>query len=267
MRAHYGSTLAAALLAMAFSISDGAASIILAPNPPPAATTATNVSPDPDLSVTTTALTYQAAADQAMNTALGAQFPTWKFIYLNNGLNGTLTINSYAPEVLGDDFGGAEISATYAPGAGDPVLADLHFIQLVTTNLPLGGGGVNGYIDPLPNDDTLPFYWTTAEDGTSKANGSYTFADFSKRLPPSGSASTTWSSELLLASWTDPGGADWIDQAPPAGQTVFVYDGVNWGWTLTDPADAVPEAGAWSLMIAGFLGLAAVARQRKGSAA
>ena len=117
--------------------------------------------------VTTNTIGYDAGASQAMKNALAGQLPAWTFNYAA-GLGGTLNINPYVPTSTRDDNGGGKIDATYTRANGDPVLANLHWIQLVTTNSPLNGGPTTGYIDPLPNDDKLPFYWTVPGGTTGR---------------------------------------------------------------------------------------------------
>jgi hypothetical protein len=156
-------------------------------------------------------------------------FPGWNF-KVGAALNGTLTINYYHSKFVDDHFSGAKIKATYKPGAGDP--ASLRFVQMVDTSDPLNGA-TSPYIDPFPNDDTLPLYWTEKEN---KVFG-LTFYDFSKRYHPPTSY-VTWRGNLYLVDWDgkDPG-------------TVTVHDGVRWGFdagcidvldiflTLTPPDD------------------------------
>jgi len=235
-----------------------------------AGTSIAGVDSDNDSTVTTTTITYVNTPNAAYQAALAAQFPTWTFNFQpGNGLNGTLNINTYVPTSTGDDNGGGKIDATYTRANTDPTIANLRWVQLVTTNLPLGGGPTTGYIDPLPNDDTLPFYWTNPEDGQAlngnKTATTYHFFDNSSRTPPSGSPTTTWNGALLLASWSDPGGNNWTDATPPLGnRTVTIYDGISWGWSLTDPADAgVPELGTWSLMIIGLAAAGGAMRARR----
>ncbi len=195
-------------------------------------------------------VTYVPTATAAMKGALAAQFPAWTFVYMG-GLNGTLNINSYEATTTGDDNGGGLIDATYTRAATDPAIADLHWIQLVTTNYPLGGGPVTGYIDPLPNDDTLPFYWTLPEDGNAldgnKTATTYHFYDNSSRNDRTDPDLINWSGQLMLASWdgNDPG-------------TVYVYDGINWGWTLVD---TVPEPSSVAALL--LVGGLALKRQRR----
>jgi hypothetical protein len=211
-----------------------------------------------------------AGASQAMKDALAAQFPSWTFTYAA-GLTGTLNISTYTPVTLVDDNGGAKIDATYTRAATDPTIANLHWVQLVITNLPLGGGSTNGYIDPLPNDDTLPFYWTVPEDSASasvagtcgnftqgsKTASTYHFYDCSQRTPPSDTTPTSWTGLLLLASWTDPGGNNWLTTSPPvASQNVTIYDGIQWGWNLSDVSN-VPEPDSVVLLLTGLIGFGA----------
>jgi hypothetical protein len=216
-----------------------------------AASSIKGIDVDNDSLVSTVPISYIAGAPDAMKTALKNQFPTWKFTY-SAGLMGTLNINTYKPISLVDDNGGAILDATYTMAKGDPTIANLHWIQLVITNKPNGGGPTTGYIDPLPNDDKLPFYWTVPEDSASKSvkgncgnftqgnktATTYHFYDCSNRTTPSDQGPTFWTGDLLLASWTNPGG-NWLTTTPPAAnQNVTIYDGIQWGWSLYDP---IPE--------------------------
>jgi hypothetical protein len=160
-------------------------------------------------------------------------------------LSGTLNIDQYKATTSGDDNGGGLLEGTYTRAATDPAIADLHWIQMVATNRPLGGGPTTGYIDPRPNDDTLPFYWTLAED-TSAADGNktattYHFFDNSSRNATADPDFITWRGELMLASW---------DGSNPG--NVTVYDGIGWGWDLTD---GVPEPSTLVLLLVGCVAI------------
>ncbi|MBE9091811.1 PEP-CTERM sorting domain-containing protein [Microcystis aeruginosa LEGE 11464] len=94
-----------------------------------------------------------------------------------NPLGGTLTINTYQAIDCGTPVtpidisvcdgisvprGGAAIIATYARGAADPAIKDLRFISLFTDNRGENGALVS-HIDPFPNDDDLPWYYTEGQ--------------------------------------------------------------------------------------------------------
>lgn len=171
-------------------------------------------------------------------------FPGWTF---QNGaaLNGTLTVDIYKSGFLGNHFSGGEIEIRYQRVQTDP--SNLRWVQLITTTNPLGGA-VSPYIDPFPNDDNRPFYWTEAEDAThSNGNngfGAYDkhFYDFSKRSHPPNSF-VSWRADLYLASW---------DLNTPG--VVTIHDGFRWGWNATCNTDSsfnisVPSHSDWSLIV------------------
>ncbi|MBA4370925.1 MAG: hypothetical protein C0418_05030 [Coriobacteriaceae bacterium] len=141
-------------------------------------------------------------------------------------LNGTLTVDIYSSQFLGDHYSGGKIEARYQRTGTDPTNAQLRWLQFITTSHPMSGT-VSPYIDPFPNDDTgtpLPFYYTEAENASYTANvvpsgyGSYDkyFYDFSKRPHPP-TTQVTWRAHLFLVSWD--GAAN-----------VTVHDGIEWGW-------------------------------------
>lgn len=147
---------------------------------------------------------------------------------------------------------------TYTRAATDPAIANLHWVQMVVTNVPFGGGPITGYIDPRPNDDTLPFYWTLVEDGQplagNKTATTYHFFDNSRRNCRNHPDFVTWRADLMLASW---------DGADPF--NVTVYDGIRWGWDLR----CVPEPGSLVIWFVGVVGIGrhrAVRKRRHGNA-
>jgi hypothetical protein len=66
------------------------------------------------------------------------------------------------------------------------------FTQTIHTNAPLGGS-TSPYVDPRPNDDNKPFYWTDAEQAT---HGN-TFLDAPCRPAP-GTGTTNWDATLCM---------------------------------------------------------------------
>jgi hypothetical protein len=151
------------------------------------------VAPDGDtVTLTPDPVTYLADASAAMQARLAAEFPGFNFTFQTGGLAGTLHINRYEAGTRGPHQGGGILEATYTRNAADPPLGQLQFVQMINSNDP-AGGTTSPYIDPRPNDDTQPFYYT--------------------RNHPD---HITWRGELILASAN--------------GRNVVVYDGIRWGW-------------------------------------
>jgi len=69
--------------------------------------------------------------------------------------------------------------------------------QVIDTNAPLGGAS-SPYVDPHPNDDTKPFYWTDAEEASSPCH----FKDTPSRTPPA-SGAIYWQATLGLNGVND----------------------------------------------------------------
>lgn len=95
--------------------------------------------------------------------------------------------------------------------------------QTIDTNVPLGGT-TSPYVDPRPNDDTLPFYWTEAETASMPT----TFEDHPSRQPPATDV-TTWRATLAL------------NGVNLANKTVTAYDCMTYGFNL-DSAGTVTLA-------------------------
>ena len=111
------------------------------------------------------------------------QFPDWTAVS-GAALGGVLTINQYKardyvaepdPEVI-TPAGGVDMRATYTRAAADPTIANLRFIQLFTDNTGKNGALVS-HIDPFPNDDKLPWYYTDAEHTKYSTATSMTLID------------------------------------------------------------------------------------------
>ena len=87
------------------------------------------------------------------------------------------------------------------------------FTQTIDTNVPLGGAS-SPYVDPRPNDDAKPFYWTDAEQAANPT----TFRDFPKRPAPA-SGTTNWDATLALNGVNE------------ATKTVTAYDALTYGFS------------------------------------
>lgn len=92
--------------------------------------------------------------------------------------------------------------------------------QTIDTNVPLGGA-TSPYVDPRPNDDAKPFYWTDAEHAASPTQ----FRDSPSRPAP-GAGTTTWDATLCLNGVNE------------ATQTVTTFDCITYGFSR-DSAGAV----------------------------
>lgn len=208
-----------------------------------------------------TDVTYMPSASATMVAQLSAEFgPTWTFTPATGGLWGTMTIEFYEPFMSpGGNSGGVEISANYVGGFGDPAITNLTFIQLIDTNEPVGGT-TNPYIDPRPNTDALPFYFTVPRmaETTNVELNTISFSDAPHRPKPPNpdlmpGYDTYWNAELILASWA---GGD--------STTVTLYDGFSYGWyndvfhilpapqLLPAPQPyATPEPSSMALLVSG----------------
>ncbi len=98
------------------------------------------------------------------------------------------SLTSFATEARGVGIAveivGGTSSSTYPDG--------YRWTQTIDTNVPLGGT-TSPYVDPRPNDDGKPFYWTDAEAAASPT----TFSDHPSRNAPA-TGTTTWDAILSL---------------------------------------------------------------------
>jgi hypothetical protein len=135
---------------------------------------------------------------------------------------GSLSVNPYEAGIRGGN-GGGHFEAVYNHGSALAAGQSLQWVQVVTTNDPLGTA-VSPYLDNRLNATTLskPFYSLTAENsasGPAQPAGSIYFYDYSTRPP--GDIAThnpiTWNASLYPV----------IVQ----GTTIKVEGGESWGWT------------------------------------
>ena len=87
------------------------------------------------------------------------------------------------------------------------------FTQTIDTNVPLGGAS-SPYVDPHPNDDDKPFYWTDAEQAANPT----TFRDSPSRPAPV-AGTTNWDATLALNGVNE------------ATKTVTAYDALTYGFS------------------------------------
>jgi len=180
-------------------------------------------------------------------TADLAQYPGWTLNFAGAALGGKLNVKTYSATDLGGGVGGANLNATYVPGVGDPP-GVLTFLQVFVQT----GTFPNAtHVDPNPNDDTQPFYYTAAEQ---TANG-LTFSD----NPQTNSASVTSPSTRTTTF------SNYLVTFDATKKTVTAYDGFQWGYSVVTPTPA-PEASttlSFGALLALGLGSMILARRRK----
>lgn len=132
------------------------------------------LSPDGNAVVRITPQTGAPALDTSLVT--GA-YPGWT---VTNGAapGGSFTTSTYTAGWSGGG-GGAQFVGGYSQTNGVSSGSQLNYIQMINTNVPQPGV-TSPYIDPQPNDDTLPFYWTSGEVASRSTAKTVSFSDFSR---------------------------------------------------------------------------------------
>lgn len=179
----------------------------------------------------------------------------WTVTY--GDLSGTLTLKAYYPwvnlrpafSIGGQNFpaksfpgqGGATLALTYQPAGDDPSGVDVHWIQVINTNAPIGsqakydaGGGYKWYLDN-DLDTSNPFY-----DFSYDTAGDTWFLDGPHRFPKA-----DWEAQIFVAT------GDLLNN------TITIYDGVWWGFEVT----AIPEPTTMFLLGSGLVGLVGFRRK------
>lgn len=189
------------------------------------------ISPDGNAVVritTSTALT-SAAFDTSLVTSA---YPGWTVTKAAAASGGAIASTVYEAGWAGGG-GGAKFEADYLQTQAVAAGKQLHYLQVISTNDPLNGA-VSPYIDPQPNDDNLPFYWTTAEVAARSTSRTVHFSDFSKRDPATLSSTNpiTWNAKLFQVEYD-------------GASAITVRDGVSWGWDMK-PATVGNAKGVFS---------------------
>jgi hypothetical protein len=164
----------------------------------------------------------------------------WTFVAADRDLAAnSLVIHTYDVEGARTRVG-AEFDAEYVLRRGNPD-RDIHWIQVVTSNHPGGGGGVHGVIssvvDRSPRNTTTPYYDT----GTGLIPNFYD-------NPGRGDADLShfWTAELYLV------------MGPNRPGQVTIFNGIHWGWV-----NVVPEPSSLTVFVVGLVGALVLGYWRK----
>jgi PEP-CTERM motif len=198
---------------------------------------------------------------------LGAQRPGFTVDDFGGSLNLNFKVTSFTAFNNGK-VGGAQLLIRFTPQPGTVLPANLHWVQVVTSNdningingtdlmAPEGQGNQQNSID-APFDATSPYYDVSFfKKFKPHTSAPPAFQDRAKRDEPNAAHPVTvWNADLFLVS--DPGGGKMI-----------LYNAVEWGWVSEFSANgvfgAIPEPAAWAVMLAGF-GLVGVTLRRRRS--
>jgi hypothetical protein len=163
-------------------------------------------------------------------------FPNWTAVS-GAALGGTLTIDEYdARDFVAEPQpgwstprGGVDMKATYTRAATDPEISNLRFIQLFIDNSGPNGALVR-HIDPFPNTDRLPWYYTDAQHNFRSTPTTMTIVDTpSDPIPPSIPFNRRVSFETYLATFDN------------TTKVATIRDGWSWGYDINVQTEAVPE--------------------------
>jgi hypothetical protein len=190
------------------------------------------------------------AAFNSWNASLAAG-SKWTLTTANLSAEAAFTIVTYQPflgtgDCAGDPLcGGVEIRVNYNNGgsAPNPITGpfgdtDAVWSQSVLTNQKLGGS--------LPGN---PYLDNTSPADRSVGPPAYPYQYLGSYLydRPNRDANANWLADA------------WISTANFTTDTLTVYDGVQWGFTVT----AVLEPSTWAMMLIGFAGIGFMAYRRK----
>jgi len=127
------------------------------------------------------------------------------------------SLTSFAAEARG-----VGIQVEITNGVCTPDYPDgYRWTQTIDSNVPLGGT-TSPYVDPRPNDDTKPFYWTDAEAAARPT----TFIDHPSRNAPA-SGTTAWDAVLSLNGVN--------------GTTVTRLDSLSYGFSIDTAGTVSPH--------------------------
>ena len=201
--------------------------------------------------------TYLPVGSSQANVAkslIEAQWQSWNVSVSTLAADGAASVLSYRVDLTLTQAK-AKFRLLYT---GDPLWSTDRFIQVVWAS-DINNGAP--FLDPSPNDDNLPFYYTEAENATARNGNNYQFYDSLWR-DYDGTQAYQWHAAMFLTEWTS------------AGPYVYlaIRDGVLWGWETVgtqgggggeminqETSSPVPEPAS---LLGLFVGVAVLIRRR-----